>query len=102
MDILTQIKSGQVLIVKADRRGGLRLHKKWHTEFVGPGAAVGGTLDQDCQKVELVGDVSLVLPESREARIRAYLIRRQWIRLEMQQNFRARDNNSFNRELNRE
>ncbi len=101
MDILTQITSGQVLIVNVERRGGLLLHKRWHTEFVGQGAAVGGTLDQDCQQVELVGNVSLVIPESREARRQAYLIRRQWIRLEMQLTLQERQQ-LINRALNRE
>jgi hypothetical protein len=83
-DIFTQIRSRQVLIVNSKGRNGLLLHKTYHTEFAGPGAAVGGIVDQDCQQVELVGNVSLVLPESMEALQRAYAIRRQWIRLEMQ------------------
>lgn len=79
--ILEQIRQGQLLMVNSRRRNGLILFKKYHAEFAGPGAAVGSRLDLDCQHVYPVGSLSLLEPQSHEERQKAYLIRRQWIRL---------------------
>lgn len=82
--MLEQIKSGQLWIISHRRRNGLILCKKFHAEFAGPGAAVGGMIDRDCEAVFPVGNLLLVPPGSYEERQRAYLIRRQWIRLTQQ------------------
>jgi hypothetical protein len=68
-------------IVSPRRRNGLILYKPYHAEFAGPGSAVGGLIDQNCQQVLPVGNLSLFSPESSNERQRAYLIRRQWVRL---------------------
>jgi hypothetical protein len=83
-EILSRIKSGQLLMVNSRRRNGLILYKQYHAEFAGPGAAVGSFFDQDCQRVVPVGDLSLIPPDAYEDRQKAYLIRRQWIRLTQQ------------------
>ncbi|MBD2343650.1 hypothetical protein [Anabaena subtropica] len=80
-DVLTLLHSGKVFIVNSRRRNGLILFKRYHAEFAGPGAAIGGDYDCDCQKVIPIGNLSLLTPESYEDRQKAYLIRRQWIRL---------------------
>ncbi|AFZ22568.1 hypothetical protein Cylst_0192 [Cylindrospermum stagnale PCC 7417] len=80
-DILTLLHSGKVFIVNSRRRNGLILFKQYHAEFAGPGAAVGGDHDADCQWVLPIGNLSLLTPDSNEDRQKAYLIRRQWIRL---------------------
>ncbi|BAZ52378.1 hypothetical protein NIES4103_50390 [Nostoc sp. NIES-4103] len=80
-DILTLLHSGKVFIVNSRKRNGLILFKRYHAEFAGPGAAVGGDYDCDCQKALCVGNLSLLTPESYDERQKAYLIRRQWIRL---------------------
>ena len=80
-EILTHIHSGRLLIVDSRRRNGLILIKVYHAEFAGPGAAVGGAFDRDCQQVILVGDVCLVEAKSPEERQKAYGIRRHWVRL---------------------
>jgi hypothetical protein len=80
-DILTRLHSGEVFIVNSRRRNGLILFKRYHAEFAGPGAAVGGEYDCDCQRALPIGNLSLLTPESNEERQKAYLIRRQWIRL---------------------
>ncbi|MBW4615088.1 MAG: hypothetical protein KME21_17805 [Desmonostoc vinosum HA7617-LM4] len=80
-DILTLLHSGKVFIVNSRRRNGLILFKRYHAEFAGPGAAVGGDYDWDCQRALPIGNLSLLTPESNEERQKAYLIRRQWIRL---------------------
>ncbi|BAB76664.1 hypothetical protein ACN23B_24895 [Anabaena sp. FACHB-709] len=80
-DVLTLLHSGEVFIVNSRRRNGLILFKRYHAEFAGPGAAIGGDYDCDCQKVIPIGNLSLLSPESYEERQKAYLIRRQWIRL---------------------
>ena len=80
-DILTRLHSGEVFIVNSRKRNGLILFKRYHAEFAGPGAAVGGDYDCDCQRALPIGNLSLLTPESNEERQKAYLIRRQWIRL---------------------
>jgi hypothetical protein len=82
--ILHYIQTGQVWVVNHRRRNGLILYKKFHAEFAGPGAAIGGSYDQDCQQVIPVGNLSLVRPESHKEQQDAYLIRRQWIKLTQQ------------------
>ncbi|QZZ23631.1 hypothetical protein J5X98_17730 [Leptothermofonsia sichuanensis E412] len=81
---MTQLNSGQLLVVNSRRRNGLIIYKRFHAEFAGPGAAVGSFFDVDCSRVIPVGDLSLVYPESQEERQKGYLIRRQWIRLTQQ------------------
>ncbi|MEA5619626.1 hypothetical protein VB711_17520 [Cronbergia sp. UHCC 0137] len=80
-DILRLLQSGKVFSVNSRRRNGLILFKHFHAEFAGPGAVVGGDYDSDCQGVLPIGNLSLLTPESHEDRQKAYLIRRQWIRL---------------------
>lgn len=80
-EILKMLHSGQVLVVNSRRRNGLILYKGFHAEFAGPGAAVGSIHDLDCQLALPVGNLSLLSPDSHEERQKAYLIRRQWIRL---------------------
>lgn len=81
LEILKLLHSGQVLMVNSRRRNGLILYKRYHAEFAGPGAAVGGFYDRDCEWALPVGNLSLLTPETHEERQKAYLIRRQWIRL---------------------
>ena len=80
-NILTLLHSGKTLVVNSRKRNGLILFKRYHAEFAGPGAAVGGSYDTDCERVLPIGNLSLLTPESHEERQKAYLIRRQWIRL---------------------
>jgi hypothetical protein len=82
--LLSYIHSGQVWTVNGRQRNGVILFKPFHTEFAGPGAAIGGHLDQDCQRVIPMGHLSLVRPTSHQERQNAYLIRRQWIKLTQQ------------------
>jgi hypothetical protein len=83
-DILNQLKSGKLLIVNSRRRNGLIIYKRFHAEFAGPGAAVGSFFDLDCEGVLPVGDLLLVDPKEQDDRQKAYLIRRQWIKLTQQ------------------
>ena len=78
------IQINNLLIVSSQRRNGLILYKRYHAEFAGPGSAVGGEFDRDCQQALPVGNLSLVSPKSSDELQRAYLIRRQWIRLTRQ------------------
>ncbi|MGI0494592.1 hypothetical protein ACN4EG_22635 [Alkalinema pantanalense CENA528] len=80
-DILTQLRSGQLLMVNSRKRNGLILYKPFHAEFAGPGAAIGGEFDRNCERVVCVGELSVIEPSSSDDRQKAYLIRRQWIRL---------------------
>ncbi|MUH00435.1 hypothetical protein F7734_52465 [Scytonema sp. UIC 10036] len=80
-DLLTMLLSGKVFMVNSRRRNGLILFKHFHAEFAGPGAAVGGDYDRDCVGALPIGNLSLLTPETHDERQKAYLIRRQWIRL---------------------
>lgn len=82
--ILRCIRRGQVWVINSRRRNGLILYKTFHAEFAGPGAAVGGSYDQDCHLVIPVGNLILARPVSHTDRQNAYLIRRQWIKLTQQ------------------
>jgi hypothetical protein len=79
--ILNLIHCGKIFMVNSRRRNGLILFKEYYAEFAGPGAAIGGDYDIDCQGVLPIGNLSLLTPESHEDRQKAYLIRRQWVRL---------------------
>ena len=81
LEILRQLHERQLLVVNTRRRNGLILYKRYHAEFAGPGSAVGGLFDLDCLRVLPVGNLSLVSAETADERQRAYLIRRQWVRL---------------------
>ncbi|MBP0000528.1 MAG: hypothetical protein J7641_16265 [Cyanobacteria bacterium SID2] len=70
-----------MLMVDSRRRNGLIIYKRYHAEFAGPGAAVGGFFDVGTQRTIPVGDLALVAPEKYEQRQKAYSIRRHWIRL---------------------
>lgn len=84
MEILKQLHEQKLLVVNTKRRNGLILYKRYHAEFAGPGSAIGGLFDLDCQRVLPVGNLSLVSAESADERQRAYLIRRQWVRLTLE------------------
>ncbi|MGC9503052.1 hypothetical protein [Baaleninema sp.] len=80
-ELLSQLNSGQLLVVDSRRRNGLIIYKRYHAEFAGPGAAVGGFFDVGTQRTIPVGDLALIAPEKYEQRQKAYSIRRHWIRL---------------------
>lgn len=80
-EFMAQISNGKLLVVNSRRKNGVIIYKRYYAEFAGPGAAVGGYFDEDCEQLIPVGDLSLVTPENYEERQKAYLIRRQWIRL---------------------
>ena len=83
-DILAQIKDQKLLIVNPRRKNGLIVYKKYHAEFIGPGAIVGGQFDIDASALVCVGNLSLIEPQNSEERRRAYKMRRQWVKLTKQ------------------
>lgn len=80
-DVVEKIGSGQLWVVNSRRRNGLIVVREFHAEFAGPGAAVGGSLDEDIVRVIPIGNLSLLEPDSHEAHQNAIKIRLQWIRL---------------------
>lgn len=76
--MLEQIQAGKLLVVSRNRRNGIILYKRFHADFAGPGAAVGGSLDRDCTAILPVGNLRLKLPASSQDLEEAYRIRRQW------------------------
>ncbi len=83
-EILEKLHQGQLMMINSRKRNGLILIKPFYAEFAGPGSAIGGAFDLNCQAVISVGDLSIGEPTSQEERQKAYLIRRQWIRLAQQ------------------
>jgi hypothetical protein len=79
--VLEKINSGKLWVVNSRRRNGIVVYKKFHAEFAGPGAAVGGALDSNCQHIAPLGNLSLVEPKSYEEQQKAIRIRLQWVRL---------------------
>ncbi len=82
--ILEKLHQGQLMMINSRKRNGLILIKPFYAEFAGPGSAIGGAFDRNCQAVISVGDLSIGEPTCQEERQKAYLIRRQWIRLAQQ------------------
>ncbi|MGB3292320.1 MAG: hypothetical protein WBB01_04900 [Phormidesmis sp.] len=80
-EVAEKIDSGQLWVVNSRRRNGLIVLREFHAEFAGPGAAVGGDLDEDIVQVIPIGNLSLLAPDSHEAHQNAIKIRLQWIRL---------------------
>jgi len=80
-EIITSLHQNQLLVVNPKRKNGLILYKKYHAEFAGPGAAVGGLFDTDVEAIIPVGNISAIAPQTTRERIAGYLIRRQWVRL---------------------
>ena len=83
-DILAQIKSQKLFIVNPRRKNGLIVYKKYHAEFIGPGAIVGGQFDLNAVDIIFVGNLSLIEPQNSEERRKAYKMRRQWVKLTKQ------------------
>lgn len=79
-----RFKAQELLIVNPRRKNGLIIYKKYHAEFAGPGAIVGGQFDLGVVNLLPVGKVSLVSPQDSQARKQAYKMRRQWVRLTKQ------------------
>ena len=82
--IQQQLNQGKLAIVNPRRKNGLIVYKTYHAEFAGPGAIIGGQFDLDATKIIAVGNISLVTPDSSQARKQAYKMRRQWVRLTKQ------------------
>lgn len=80
-EVVAQMKSGRLMVVNSRRRNGLIVLREFHAEFAGPGAAIGGGLDDGVIGVIPIGDLSLIEPESQEDQQNAIKIRLQWIRL---------------------
>ncbi|HEY9632763.1 MAG TPA: hypothetical protein V6D14_05125 [Coleofasciculaceae cyanobacterium] len=78
-EILSQLHSGQLLRVSSKPGNALIICHRHHAELAGSGAAVGGVFDVDCSRVIPVGKISIVYPESRIERQKAYAQRQQWI-----------------------
>jgi hypothetical protein len=78
-EILSQLQTGQLLRVNGTRGNALIIMHRHHAELAGSGAAVGGLFDADCTRVIPIGTLSLVYPESRYERQKAYQLRQRWI-----------------------
>ncbi|MEM7757301.1 MAG: hypothetical protein AAF298_04110 [Cyanobacteria bacterium P01_A01_bin.40] len=82
--LLAKLEAQELLIINPRRKNGLIIYKKYHAEFAGPGAIIGGQFDQGVTNLLAVGNVSLIYPQNSEAKKQAYKMRRQWVRLTKQ------------------
>lgn len=82
--LLAKLQAKELLIINPRRKNGLIIYKKYHAEFAGPGAIVGGQFDHSVTSLQPVGHVSLVYPHNSQERKQAYKMRRQWVRLTKQ------------------
>ena len=80
-DVDEFLQQKKLLLINPKRKNGLILVKTYYTDFAGPGAIIGGCFDEDLKDVIPVGNLSLLQPSNYEEKHRAYLIRRQWVRL---------------------
>jgi hypothetical protein len=83
-EILEKIQAQELLVVNPRRKNGLIVCKKYHAEFAGPGAVVGGQFDLNTIDIVPVGKLSLIIPQNSQERREAYKMRRQWVRLTKQ------------------
>lgn len=79
--LLIKLQHGELFTVNPRRKNGVILCKRYHGEFAGPGAVIGGVFDGEVERIIPVGHLSLLTPRSPEERTKGYLLRRQWIRL---------------------
>ena len=82
--LLLKLKAQELSLINPRRKNGLIVYKKYHAEFVGPGAIIGGSFDLDAVGIIPVGNLSLVSPQNSQERRQAYKMRRQWVRLTKQ------------------
>ncbi len=82
--LLAKLEAKELLMINPRRKNGLIIYKKYHAEFAGPGAIVGGQFDLGATNVLAVGNVSLVYPQNSQEKKQAYKMRRQWVRLTKQ------------------
>ena len=80
----SRLKAQELLIVNPRRKNGLIVYQKYHAEFAGPGAIVGGQFDVNVVEIIPVGKLSIVTPQNSQDRKQAYKMRRQWVRLTKQ------------------
>ena len=67
-------------MISEEKKSGLLLCKAHHAEFVGPGAAVGTFVEQECTAVIAIGSPEIVAVTTVEERQKAYSRRIQWLR----------------------
>ncbi len=80
-EILGKLRQGKLWMINDRRKNGLILQKRYHADFAGPGAIIGGEFDRSVIQIFPVGNLSLITPELSDERQKAYLIRRQWVKL---------------------
>ncbi|WP_052128631.1 hypothetical protein [Neosynechococcus sphagnicola] len=72
---LQLLGSGQLLSLSPHHQGWLILQKPFYTEFVGPGAAIGGSFDVQCKSIFAIGDVQFVAPTTLAEKKQAFQVR---------------------------
>ncbi len=73
------LQSGQTLMLAHNCTGWLILQKPFYAEIVGPGAAVGGSFDVQCQSIYAIGNVQFIALEDEESRQSAFQQRMDYI-----------------------
>lgn len=63
---LSLLRSGQVLALTNDSKGGLILRKGFYCDWIPPGALVGGCYDIDCDRIYVAGKIRFYAPDPQE------------------------------------
>jgi hypothetical protein len=69
---LEMLKTGQLLCLEPEVRSALILRKGFYTDFVGPGAGVGGVFDLECTSVFALPYVKFTWPANFDERRQAF------------------------------
>lgn len=69
---LDLFKSGHLIAIKPNCRGGIIIQKPFYADFVGNGAAVGGGFDINCISVYVIGKVEFYAPATYPQRQEAF------------------------------
>ncbi|MBP0001155.1 MAG: hypothetical protein J7641_19550 [Cyanobacteria bacterium SID2] len=72
---LSFLRSGQILALTPDSKGGLILQKSFYADWIPPGALVGGCYDIDCGRVYVAGKIRFYAPESKADRSKSLQLR---------------------------
>lgn len=81
----------EILALSAQKKSGLILCKRYHAEFVGPGASIGTPQTEGYKAIITICSPDLVKVNSYQERQQAYKIRIQWMRWQTQIINRSKD-----------
>lgn len=77
--VMGVLSTGQMLRMEGPEHSALVICRRHYADLVGPGAAVGGPFDVDCQHFIPIGPISFCYIENAQQKMQAYSLRHQWM-----------------------